>query len=306
MTLDRQCRQWRRLETRGGATATSDDFRGRDLRGRSFRGRDLTGADFSGADVRGADFSDARLVGADFTGARLGVRPLTGVLILVAALVVSIAAGAMVGFFADTVRDRATGSDWRDVLSSWLLVVIVVVFFGFLIVRGIRQALLVTLAVLVSAVVVDFALVYSIAGQIRFLNAATLVGLLLLFSLATLAGVLGRIVGGTFGAWSIGIIAVLGGLAAGRANGGLAAVVVSLSLVFVSKRALKLDERDRPLWQLAARIVTRRGTRFSGADVSGADFTGTEPALSDASHVTLEGAIWEAGKGPTTDTPDNS
>jgi MFS family permease len=237
--------------------------------------------------------------------ARLGVRPLAGALILVAALLVSIAAGVMVGFFADTVRGRATGSDWRDVLGGWLLVATVVVFFGLLIVRGIRQALLVTLAVLAAVVVIDFTVVYSIAGEIRFLNAATLVGLLLLFSLASLAGVLGRIVGGSFGAWSIGIIAVLGGLAAGRANGGIAAVVVSLLLVLVSKRALKLDERDRPLWQLAARIVTRRGTRFSGADVSGADFTGTKPALSDASHVTLEGAIWETGKGPTTQAPDD-
>ena len=68
------------------------------------------------------------------------------------------------GFFADTVRDRATGSDWRDVLGGWLLVAIVVVFFGLLILRGIRQALLATLAELVTAVVVDFALVYSIAG----------------------------------------------------------------------------------------------------------------------------------------------
>jgi hypothetical protein len=228
------------------------------------------------------------------------------VLILVAALAVSIAAGVVIGSFADTVRGRAAGSDWRDVLSGWFLVAIVVVFFGFLILRGIRQALIVTLAVLVTAVVVDFALVYSIAGEIRYLNAATLVGLLLLSSLAALSGVLGRIVGGTFGAWSIGIVAVLGGLAAGRANGGLAAVVVSLLLVLVSKRALKLDERDRPLWQLAARIVTRRGTRFSGADVSGADFTGTLLADSDVSHATLDGAVWDSGRGPATYRPDDS
>ena len=244
-------------------------------------------------------------MGANFTEARLGVRPLTGALLLVAALAISIAAGVVVGYFADTVRDRAAASDWRDVLSGWILVAVIVVFFGFLIVRGIRQAMLVTLAVLAAAVVVDFALVFAIAGEIRFRNAATLVGLLLLFSMATLAGVLGRIVGGAFGAWSIGIVAVLGGLAAGRAHGGLAAVVVSLILVLVSKRALKLDERDRPLWQLAARIVTRRGTRFSGADVSGADFTGTQLAHSPVSHATLDGAIWENGKGPTTHAPDN-
>lgn len=71
------------------------------------------------------------------------------------------------------------------------------------------------------------------------------------------------------GALAIAIVAILGGVAAGRVEGGLAAIVVSVLLVLVSKRALKLDERDRPLHQLAHRIVTRRGTRFTGADVSG-------------------------------------
>jgi uncharacterized protein YjbI with pentapeptide repeats len=99
---------------------------------------------------------------------------------------------------------------------------------------------------------------------------------------------------------------VLGGIAAGRAHGGLAAIAVSLLLVFVSKRALKLDERDRPLRELAHRIVTRRGTRFSGADVSGADFTGTLLTQADVSHATLEGSTWDAGKGPVTYVPDES
>jgi uncharacterized protein YjbI with pentapeptide repeats len=81
---------------------------------------------------------------------------------------------------------------------------------------------------------------------------------------------------------------------------------VSLLLVFVSKRALKLDERDRPLRELAHRIVTRRGTRFSGADVSGADFAGTLLAQAGASHATLDGATWEAGNAPVTFVADGS
>jgi len=283
-----------------------NDFHSRDVRGASFREQDLTGADFSEADVRGADFSDARLVGATFTGARIGVRPLTGAVILVVALAASVAAGVMVGYFADTIRDRATASDWRDVLSGWLLVAIVFVFFGFLILKGVRQAARAALIVLVVALVVDVILVVSIAGEVRFLNGVWLIGLLLLFGLAALAGVLGRIVGGAFGAWATGFVAVLGGIAAGRAHGGLAAIAVSLLLVFVSKRALKLDERDRPLRELANRIVTRRGTRFSGADVSGADFTGTLLAQADVSHAMLDGATWDAGKGPMTSTADDS
>lgn len=282
------------------------EFQGRDLRGTSFRSQDLTEADFSDSDVRGADFSDARLVRAKFTGARIGVRPITAALILVAALAASVAAGVMVGYFADTIRNRAVASDWRDVLSGWLLVIVVVVFFGFLILKGVRQAVRAALIVLVVALVVDVILVVSIAGEVRFLNAAWLIGLLLLFGLASLAGVLGRIVGGTFGAWAIGFVAVLGGIAAGRAHGGLAAIAVSLLLVFVSKRAIKLDERDRPLRELAQRIVTRRGTRFSGADVSGADFTGTLLAQADVSHATLDGATWNAGEGPVTYVSDES
>jgi MFS family permease len=277
---------------------TENDFRDQDLRGRSFRNHDLTGADFREADVRGADFSDARLVGAAFSGARIGVRPLAGAVVLVAALAASVAAGFMVGYFADTLRDRATASDWRDVLGGWLLVLIVLVFFGLLVVKGIRQAVWGTLIALVVLGALDFVLVYSAAGEVRFLNAAGLIGLLLLFGLAALAGVLGRIVGGTFGAWAIGIVAVIGGLAAGRAHGGLAAIVVSVVLMFISKRALTFDERDRPLQKLAHRIVTRRGTRFTRADVTGADFTNTLLTHADVSHATLDGAIWEPGTGP--------
>ena len=52
--------------------------------------------------------------------------------------------------------------------------------------------------------------------------------------------------------------------------------------------------------------MTRRGTRFSGADVSGADFTGTLLAQADVFHATLDGATWDAGKGPVTYVPDES
>jgi hypothetical protein len=273
-------------------------FRGLDLRGKSFRDQDLTGADFSSADVRGADFTDARLVQANFSDARLGVRPLTGLLILVGALLVSIAAGVTIGYLADAGRDRATSSDWRDILAGSLLALVVVVFLAFLVLKGVRQALRAFLIVFIVVIVVDLVVVFLFAGELRLREGFPLIGLLLLFGPATVAGVLGRVVGGAFGGWAIAIVAVLGGLVAGRAEGGLAAIVVSVLLVLVSKRALKLDERDRPLRQLAHRIVTGRGTRFTGADISGADFTGTLVAQSDVSHATLDGATWERGKGP--------
>ena len=65
-----------------------------------------------------------------------------------------------------------------------------------------------------------------------------------------------------------------GGLAAGRAHGGLAALVISVVLVLISKRALHADRRDRRLRITARALVSRWATRFTGADLTGADFTG--------------------------------
>ncbi|MCP4697063.1 MAG: pentapeptide repeat-containing protein [Gammaproteobacteria bacterium] len=53
----------------------SENFSGKNLRGRSFKGRDLSCADFSGADLRAANFRDAKLPIADFSGAYMGARP---------------------------------------------------------------------------------------------------------------------------------------------------------------------------------------------------------------------------------------
>jgi uncharacterized protein YjbI with pentapeptide repeats len=155
---------------------TEDSYHSQDLRGQSFQGADLDGADFTEADVRGADFTDASLVAADFTSARIGVRPVAAALILVGALMVSVAAG--------------------------------------------------------------------------------------------------------------------------RAHGGIAAIVVSMPLVFISRRALKADERDRPLRYVAHRIVTHRGTRFAEADVTRATFAGTTLTHSDTSGAVLDDAVWEPGRGP--------
>ena len=279
---------------------TVNNYHGMDLRGRSFQGAELDSADFTAADVRGADFSDASLVDADFANARIGVRPLTAFVILFTALAVSIAAGVAIGALAESAREQVTSSDWRDKFAAALLVTAALILFGYMIVKGISQARRAFLVVVVMIVVVDFTVVFVFAGEIRYRRALPIIGLLVLLLPAAIAGILGRVVGGTFGAWSIGFVAVIGGLAAGRAHGGIAAIVVSMLLVFISKRALKADERDRPMRYVAHRIVTHRGTRFTGADVTRADFTGTTLTHSDMSEAVLEDSVWDPGKGPTT------
>ena len=277
------------------------DFHGQNLRRRSFKGEELNGADFTDADLRGADFSNASLVDANFSDARMGVTPFVASLILLLALVVSLVAGVAVGHLAKVTRAEFSSADWRDIFGGVLMVAVILLFLGLLLFKGISTALRAYIIAIVAIIILDFAVVFVFAGEIRFRNAVPLVVVLVLVVPAVIAGILGRVVGGTFGAWAIGIVAVLGGLAAGRAGGGIAAVVVSVLLVLLSKRALRGDIRDGPMRYVGHRIASHRGTRFTNADLTRANFTGTLLVHSDLSSAVFQGVVWGSDSHPYID-----
>ena len=274
-----------------------NNFEGQDLRGRSFAGASLDGADFTAADVRAADFSGASLIDADFTDARIGVRPLTGVLILLAAMLVSIAVGVIVGFLAEGLRERLTSKDLQRTVGGILLLSLVIAFFYVLVKQGMVRALKVFFVATVVVVGIDF-IVILIFGEPQYRDGLPVVGLLLLFGPAAVAGIMGRVVGGVFGTWAIAIVSVAGGLAADRAQGGLAAFVVTIVLVLVARRALAADDRDLVGRRLAQRILSRHGTQFTGANLTHVNFAGTTLTQADLSRAALGGAVWDEGKGP--------
>jgi uncharacterized protein YjbI with pentapeptide repeats len=278
--------------------ADEQNFRGRDVKKTSFRGRNLEDADFSDADVRGADFSNAVLRGASFVNARLGITPGVGGAILAASLILSIVTGISIGLFSVEIFERASSSDWRDIFAAITLGAVVLAFLALLIGKGARVAFRMYLIVFGAVLVFDLLIVFFVANELRLREIMPLIALFLLFVPAALAGVLGRIVGGEFGAWALVIVAATGGLAAGRARGGIAAIVVMVILVAVSKRALRADGRDRNLRESADRIVARFGTRFAGADISGADFRGTNAAHADMSNTNVTGTVWDEDNGP--------
>jgi hypothetical protein len=278
--------------------AEPTDYHGQNLRRRSFKGEELNGADFTGADLRGADFSNASLVDANFTDARMGVTPFVASLILLLALVVSLVAGVAVGHVAEVTRAQFSSSDWRDVFGGILMIAVVLLFLGLLVFKGMSTALRAYVVAIVAIIILDFAVVFIFAGEIRFRNAVPLVVVLVLVIPSVIAGILGRMVGGSFGAWAIAIVAILGGLAAGRASGGLAAVIVSMLLVLLSKRALKGDTRDGPMRYMGHRIASHRGTRFTDADLTRANFRGTVLVHSDMSSAVSQGVVWGSDSHP--------
>ena len=97
---------------------------------------------------------------------------------------------------------------------------------------------------------------------------------------------------------AIALVAIIGGLAAGQANGGLATLVISVSMVLISKRALRGDPRDRTVREFAHRLIDRWGTQFVRADLTGADFSGTDATHCDVTGATLDGVQWEPGHAP--------
>ena len=277
---------------------SSLDFSNQNLRGHSFRDDDLDGADFAGADLRGADFRGSSLVGADFAKARFGIRPVASAVLLGAAMVVSALAGLSTAFFMQAMRERLTsGTDWQDGLASIFMLTVIATFVAILVMKGARTALPSLVGLIAVAFIVDVTIVMFL-GNLRLDRAPLSIALLLLAAFAFVAGILGRMVGGAFGAWAIGLMSIVGGLVAGRVEGGFAATLVAVLLVIMSKRTLKGDSRDRMLRDLTHRIVTRHGTRFTGADVSGATFTGTNLVVADMTRTVDEGTVWGAGQVP--------
>ena len=216
---------------------------------------------FDGADLRGTDFTRTNLSNASLRNVRIGVPPVVGAVILAASLTLSITFGAIAGLAIDAVRDRLYGPGWERPAGAAGILITLVVFVIVMFWKGIDAAIktyLWTFAVVFVATLI----VRLIWGHIDVAVAARGVGLALVLALAVVSGIIARVVGGSLGAWGIAVVAILGGLAAGRANGGLAALVISVSLVLISKRALRGDHRDKSVRDLAHRIVKRWGTQF--------------------------------------------
>jgi len=78
------------------------------------------------------------------------------------------------------------------------------------------------------------------------------------------ASLVERAVGTQLPIWKLAIVVVV--------------VVVAVSLAVMSKRAVRGDPRDLTLRRVAHRLIGRWGTQFVDADLTGADFSGTDPA----------------------------
>ena len=278
-------------------------FSGQRLDGADFSGQQLEGADFIATDVRGASFDGANLRSASFHDAKLGVRPAIGVALLGLALAIAAISGLLIGWSLDDARSRLSADEFDQVAEGGSVILILVVLVVLIVWRGFSTAIRLVVVVYVVLLAINIIANFFLE-EVEWVRAARATLLLAVLLAAVTAGILGRVIGGVFGSWSIAIVAVLGGLASGRANGGVAGIVVALSLVIISKRALRGDPRDRFLRGVAHRFTHRWGTSFVDADLTGVEFTGADASRADLRGAILDDVGWDSEQSPLLDAPE--
>lgn len=276
-----------------GQDLTGHDFTGADLRGAVLTEATAEKVCFAQADLRGADLSHAHLAGADFTNVRLGLRPVASFVLFAAALVMAAGAGVIIGLAIADIRELVRTPGWDNAARGVGFVLVTVLFLVVFWARGLRLAARVLLVSL-AALLLTSAVVTTLVGRFEAGIAFRLAALAVLLAVLFLVGMVGRMIGGSYGAAALVVVALIGGVSSGRAGGGIAAVLVAMTMVIFAKRALRDEKQDRPIQQLTHRIVTARGTRFTGADIRGATFAGTRIAHTDATEALREGVILDA------------
>jgi uncharacterized protein YjbI with pentapeptide repeats len=274
-----------------GRELNATDFTRANLRGADFIDAQLAGALFRGADLRGADLSRANLAGADLREARVGLRPLATTLLLGGALLLAGVAGLAVGVMSEDLRDRATSPEAMDTIGAGMALLLLVVFIAALAARGIKVALVAFCVSLLILLVVGWLIGTLAFDTYRPDAVINLVAITVVIAAALVAGLLGRVVAGTWGTVATLTVAVAAGILTGGAGGGLGATAVSVVIAIIAKRGLADLSTDRPIHRFALRIVRLRGTRFIGADLRGADLTGVRLNHCDLEDAQTEGMI---------------
>ena len=267
---------------------------GLDLRGRCFAGAHLASVSLAGRDVRGADFTDADLRGADLSHVRAGMSRGWTALLVAGSLGLSISLGAVAGMCARFLYAMYADEDTR----GRLVVVFVVAAILAVLIAGIWKGLwFATRHVLPVAAALAIA-----AGAIGALSgigtgAGGMLALVFL-GLATVIvtlSVLVRATSGTAGGLYFTSVAIAGGLAGGAAGGGAIAAAVAIGAMLMARRAARSEAAFPLLSRGTAAVASRGGTRFRGADLTGASFEHARLGACDFRGAELRGARLDRG-----------
>jgi len=182
------------------------------------------------------------------------MRPTVLAPVFFVALAVAAGASPLIGLIAQDVRGIAFSERWENRTRGGAFLFVVVLFVIVLWSTGRKAAVIVfgsglVLFLLVGASWLSATSGYDVGVSLKLAASAIVV-----------------------------VVVFLVGLVARMLGGAIGAVLVSLAMAALAKQALRDDARDRPVECLAHRLVRRWGTRFVGADLSGANLRGDHAA----------------------------
>ncbi len=257
------------------------DYSGQNLRGRSFKGQNLAGANFSCADIRSADFTGANLVEANFQNAKAGLRGRWKLLLMYISWLLVGVSGFFTIFSSFLLSDIFSSSLDRQVLS-WTILIILVIFFAFIICKGINESLAVKVAFSITIVfVINLIVKDSTSGTGILFVAIPLVGAIAAaFSAAIVIAVV-EDEDLTFLIPSIMVISFAIARDGAFTKTVAFTVIFSFVSIYIAWRALKGDKKYTIIFDAAIAFAAFGGTSFHNADLTDADFTGARLKSTD-------------------------
>ena len=271
------------------------EYSNKNLQKASFKNEDLSNANFADSDLRGADFTNANLTGANFTHSRTGITPLNTIIILLAALMVSLLSGYVAALTGQTVQNMLASEDSNIRSAGIVTIVIILLFILYYYWKGGGNAIsyLILPAVILAAVV---GVIAYVSGLGTGMGMFYLIVSLLLTVAMFIVGTIARAAAGTLSNILFMIVALSGGMFGKSVGGGIGTVAMAIACALISKRALSGAKGFDTLRKIASFLVIRFGTSFRNAKLSNANFTGAKVHNSDFSNADLSGTNWEGSK----------
>ncbi|MGF1512782.1 MAG: pentapeptide repeat-containing protein [Elainellaceae cyanobacterium] len=296
----------------------AQDFQGQNLRGQRFAGQLLAQANFRTADIRGADFSAAQLSDADFRGARAGVPPAWALILVLGLLLLTAIASLVISFTSVMVIIPLPDSPFNSILEALLSLGFVAGLVALMVRWGVGATLGASSIFLAAMLPVAIAFAQYDPG-----STAEYVIVAIILRALGLAGLLAGVITGSvivairLAASNRLTLMLIIGLAALVAALGIAeatstdrvgdaatrpfAAVVALLACGVSAYVGYLASQGHPKFRLvqslAIFLVTLKGTRFTGADLTDADFTQATVNSTDLRTATLTRTRWRGAQG---------
>jgi len=296
----------------------TNNYRKKDLRGRSFRHQNLSDADFSDADIRGADFTKANLERTNFSNVIAGV-PKTWVLVLqFISLFLSIIVGLIIGFAA-IFPGRLLSVEILPgkELIVFIGVIILAIFLSVLFRHGVDNRIGIV-AITVVALTGILAIGINGEGQIyeNLLGAVVLQPLSIAFAIVGVlvsSIVLGIIESLRNRLWLffVGATSILGALLGSMVGGAdiapnhlaiaiaiaiLEVIILLITSFYIGFRALAGDKRYSLIGSMVVHIGSWKGTNFSKANLTDADFTRANLEQTNLKEAILKRTCWFEAK----------